>query len=70
MSKNQLDKTAKDEDQKLYRDYFNITDMYLIQYSYDPDKKGDDKDGTVEFYGARNSIFLVRKGSNLLLFHR
>ena len=45
MSKNQVDKTAKDEDQRLYRDYFNITDMYLIQYSYDPDKKGDDKNG-------------------------
>ena len=49
MSKNQVDKTAKDEDQKLYRDYFNITDMYLIQYSYDPDKKGDDKDGYIIF---------------------
>ena len=49
MSKKQVDKTAKDEDQKLYRDYFNITDMYLIQYSYDPEKKGNDKDGYIIF---------------------
>lgn len=49
MSKKQIDKTAKDEDQRLYRDYFNITDMYLIQYCYDPDKKGDDKDGYIIF---------------------
>lgn len=44
-----VDKTAKDEDQRLYRDYFNITDMYLIQYCYDPNKKGDDKDGYIIF---------------------
>ena len=25
--------------------------------------KGDDKDGAIEFYGARNSVFLVRGGS-------
>lgn len=39
MSKKKVDRTAKDEDQRLYRDYFNITDMYLIQYNYDPEKK-------------------------------
>lgn len=49
MSKKQVDKTPKDEDQKLYRDYFNITDMYLIQYSYDPEKKGNNKDGYIIF---------------------
>lgn len=49
MSRNRIDKTSMDEDQKLYRDYFNITDMYLIQYSYDPEKKEADKDGYIIF---------------------
>jgi len=49
MNKKKVDKTAKDDDQKLYRDYFNITDMYLIQYSYDPEKKGADKSGYIIF---------------------
>ena len=49
MGKKPIDKSPKDEDQKLYREYFNITDMYLIQYSYDPEKKGDDKTGYIIF---------------------
>ena len=49
MSKKRVDRTAKDEDQRLYRDYFNITDMYLIQYNYDPEKKGANKSGYIIF---------------------
>lgn len=49
MSKKQVDRSAKDDDQKLYRDYFKITDMYLIQYNYDPEKEGADKDGYIIF---------------------
>ncbi len=52
MSKKRVDRTAKDEDQRLYRDYFNITDMYLIQYNYDPEKKGANKSGYIIFLNS------------------
>ncbi len=49
MSRKIVDRAAKDEDQKLYRDYFKIMDMYLIQHNYDPAKTGANKSGYIIF---------------------
>ncbi len=48
MRKREENREPKDEDQRIYREYFNITDKYLIQHNYDPEKTGP-KDGYIIF---------------------
>lgn len=64
MSKNNIDISHRDDNQKQYRDYFGIVDKYLIQCNYDPEKEGENKDGYIIFIDCENDLDYIDLRTN------